>query len=363
MLNTRVNEGLDGVVVADTALSHVDGEAGRLVVRGRELPELVRDEGFEGTAALLWHGLLPGPDDRAAVAAALGRARVHAFAHVQRLQAASAGLSAVEALRAGLALLSEQDPMPPHLLVCGAMPVFLAASLRQAKGLAPVPPDATLGTAADLLRMLRGERAAAHFEAALDAYFTTVADHGFNASTFTARVIASTRAGMLWAVLGALCALRGPLHGGAPGPVLDMLDEIGGEAGIDGWLDRTLDSGQRLMGFGHRVYKVRDPRADVLKAVVGGLPRTAGRLAFAGEVERRVLAELARRKPGQRLHTNVEFHTALLLEALDLPRDSFTALFAVARAAGWCAHVAEQEKRGRIIRPQSNYVGPWPAPA
>ena len=147
----------------------------------------------------------------------------------------------------------------------------------------------------------------------------------------------------------------------ATGRRCGILHLTSGEAGIDTWLDQALDTGQRLMGFGHCVYKVRDPRADVLKSVVAGLPRTAGRLAFAGEVERRVLAELARRKPGQRLHTNVEFYTALLLEALDLPRDSFTALFAVARAAGWCAHVAEQEKRGRIIRPQSNYVGPWPA--
>lgn len=363
MLHTRVNDGLDGVVVADTAMSMVDGEAGRLVVRGYELRELVDRFGFEGSASLLWNGLLPGAGDRAAVAAGLGRARTHAFGLVPQLMAASGGLDPVEALRVGVSLLSEKDPMPHHFLVCGAMPVFLAASLRRLKGLSPVAPDPDLGTSADLLRMLHGGRAEPHFEAALEGYMTSVVDHGFNASTFTARVIASTRAGTLWGVLGALCALRGPLHGGAPGPILDMLDAIGSIERIDSWLDEALTTGTRLMGFGHRIYKVRDPRADVMKSIVAGLPRTAGRLAFATEVERRILAELARRKPGQRLHTNVEFHTALALEALSLPRESFTALFATARAVGWCAHIAEQETRGRIIRPQSNYVGPLPREA
>ncbi len=363
MPNVRVNEGLDGVVVADTVLSHVDGEAGRLVVRGRELPELVRSFGFEGTAALLWDGLFDGAETRQSVQADLGRARVHAFTLVPRLLLLLEGLSPVEALRVGLALLPESEPMPHHLMVSGALPVFLAAALRRADGRAPVAPDPALGTAADLLRMLHGERATRVFEQALDAYLTAIADHGFNASTFTTRVVASTRAGLSWAVLAALCALRGPLHGGAPGPVLDMLDEIGSEAGIDGWLDGAFDTQQRLMGFGHRVYKVRDPRADVLKQVTASLPQTAGRLAFASEVERRVLAELKRRKPGQRLHTNVEFYTALVLEALALPRESFTALFAVGRVVGWCAHVAEQERSGRIIRPQSNYTGPLPRQA
>jgi len=360
MLQTRVNEGLDGVVVADTAMSMVDGEEGRLVIRGFELPELVSRFGFEGAAALLWDGLLPEARDKAMVLAGLGRARVHAFRLVPGLLAVAGTLDPVEALRAGIALLSESEAMPHHILVCGAMPVFLAAALRHKRGLLPIAPDPALNTAQDLLRMMRGDRAAPDFEAALDAYLTTVIDHGFNASTFTSRVIASTRAGTLWGVLGALCALRGPLHGGAPGPIIDMLDEIGTLDNIDRWLDRELEAGTRLMGFGHRIYKVRDPRADILKAVVAGLPQTAGRLAFAGAVEKRILDLLAERKPGQRLHTNVEFYTALLLEALSMPRDSFTALFAVSRAAGWCAHIAEQEKGGRIIRPQSNYVGPMP---
>ena len=354
------NSGLDGVIAADTRLSLVDGEAGRLIVAGHELPELVRDFGFEGTTALLWDGLAPEGGDRAAVLSGLGKARAEAFARVPALLAATDGLTVVEALRVGLGLLPDEAPMPAHLMATGALPVFLAALLRRADDKAPIAPEPSLGTAADLLRMLRGERAPEAEERALDAYLTTIADHGFNASTFAARVIASTQAGLISAVLGGLCALKGPLHGGAPGPVLDMLDEIGSRANILPWLDRAVRDGERLMGFGHRIYKVRDPRADVLKAVVAGLSGRNERMLFAAEVEAGAVATLRRLKPNQRLDTNVEFYTALVLEAVGLPREAFTAVFAIGRAAGWCAHILEQEQTGRIIRPQSRYTGPMP---
>jgi citrate synthase len=186
------------------------------------------------------------------------------------------------------------------------------------------------------------------------------AEHEFNASTFTARVIAGTGADMYSALTGAIGALKGPKHGGAPGPVLDMLDEIGEVSRAEAWFDDAFAKGTTLMGFGHRIYKVRDPRADVLKAAVAKLPATAGRLAYASAVEQGAIAALRRHKPGRPLDTNVEYYTALLLEALEIPRSAFTALFAVGRTAGWCAHIFEQEKGGRIIRPQSNYVGPRP---
>jgi citrate synthase len=360
MLQTRVDSGLDGVIVADTVMSEVDGELGRLVVRGHALEELVATRGFEGTAALLWEGYAEGGGDADAVAKGLGDARVRAFADVPKLIAATRGLNPVEALRVGLGMLPDSDPMPHHYLVCGAMPVFLAALLNAAKDMAPIAPDPTLSTAQDLLRMIRGQRAGVAFENGLDTYLATVADHGFNASTFTARVVASTHAGLISAVLAGLCALKGPLHGGAPGPVLDMLDEIGEASRAEAWFDDAFAKGTTLMGFGHRIYKVRDPRADVLKDAVAKLPATAGRLAYAAEVEKGAIAALRRHKPGRRLDTNVEYYTALLLEALEIPREAFTALFGVARTAGWCAHVFEQVKGGRIIRPQSNYVGPRP---
>lgn len=358
MLQTRVNSGLDGVIVADTVMSEVDGEAGRLIVRGHAVEKLIKTRGFEGVAALLWEGYGQGGGDEAAISRGLATARVRAFAEVPKLLAASKGLNPVEALRVGLGMLAESEPMPHHYLVCGAMPVFLAALLRAAEARPALAPDPSLTTAQDLLRMTRGQRADAAFEKALDTYLATVADHGFNASTFTARVVASTQAGLISSVLAALCALKGPLHGGAPGPVLDMFDEIGTVERAGAWFDDAFAKGATLMGFGHRIYKVRDPRADVLKSTVATLPSTAGRLAFAVEIEKSAIAALRRHKPGRRLDINVEFYTALLLEALEVPRSAFTALFAVGRVAGWCAHIFEQEKGGRIIRPQSNYVGP-----
>jgi len=342
-------------------MSEVDGEEGRLVVRGHALPELVATRGFEGVAALLWADYAEGGGDTAAVTRGLAAARVRAFRDVPKLLAATEGLTPVEALRVGLGMLPDSDPLPHHYLVCGALPVFLAALLNRSKGTSALAPDPTLTTAQDLLRMIRGQRAGEVFEKGLDAYLATVADHGFNASTFTSRVVASTQAGLISSVLAALCALKGPLHGGAPGPVLDMLDDIGHAANAEAWFDDAFAKGTTLMGFGHRIYKVRDPRADVLMKTVATLPATAGRLAFATEVEKGAIAALRRHKPGRRLDTNVEYYTALLLEALDIPREAFTALFAVGRAAGWCAHVFEQEKGGRIIRPQSNYVGPRPS--
>jgi citrate synthase len=240
------------------------------------------------------------------------------------------------------------------------MPVFVAALARRRLGKAPVAPVGALGTAGDFLRMLRDAPAPEAHVRALDTYLVTVADHGLNASTFTARVIASTRAEMFSSVIGGLCALKGPLHGGAPGPVLDMLDAIATEDNIRPWLEATLARGERLMGFGHRVYRVRDPRADVLKTAAIALRGGKNRIRFAEAVEVVALELLARRNSARKLDTNVEFYTALVLEALDLPRESFTNVFALGRVGGWTAHVLEQEASGRLIRPQSRYVGPAP---
>jgi citrate synthase len=207
--------------------------------------------------------------------------------------------------------------------------------------------------------MLRGGMPAA----ALETYLLTAADHGLNASTFTARVVASTRAGIASAVTAALCALKGPLHGGAPGPVIDMLDEIGSPENAEAWLDEAVLRGDRLMGFGHRVYRVTDPRSDVVKRAVESLGRNSGRIRYAEHIEQAALAVLAKRKPARSLQTNLEFYTALLLEALEVPRDAFTGVFAVARVSGWIAHAHEQIATERLIRPQSRYVGDLPMAA
>ena len=354
--------GLDNVVAAETVLSHVDGIAGRLIVRGHELRELAGWR-FEAVLALLWRDLAPGNPDEARIAAELGAAREHAFALLGPLLPASDGLSSVEALRLLLSALADAEPGSHHVLAVAAVPVFAAAIARRRAGKPPLAPDAGLCHAADFLKMLHGAPASSEKVKALDTYLVTVADHGLNASTFAARVIASTRAGMFSSVIGALCALKGPLHGGAPGPVLDMLDAIGDERRIEAWLVEAIDRGERLMGFGHRIYRVRDPRADVLKQAVASLRDEGGRIAFAEAVEAQALKLLARKKPERRLDTNVEFYTALVLEAVGFDADAFTNVFAAGRMAGWTAHVLEQEKLGRLIRPQSRYTGPMPAAA
>jgi citrate synthase len=209
--------------------------------------------------------------------------------------------------------------------------------------------------------MMRGQAAAAEEARALDTYFTTVCENGLGNSSFAARVTVSTKASLASAVVSAYCAFTGALHGGAPGPVLDMLDDIEASGDIDGWLEKQLAAGGRLMGFGHRVFRIRDPRAEVLRAAIASLEANPGRLAFAREVETKALAALARCKPGRSLQTNIEMNAALLLEALGVPRDAFTQVFAVARSVGWLANAMEQQKTGRMIRPASRYIGPRPA--
>jgi citrate synthase len=275
--------------------------------------------------------------------------------------------SPIEAMRALTARLADGDDLPTALRLIAAPAVFTAAVTRAQNGQAPVAPDPLLGHAADILRMTRGVPATKAEADALDTYFVTVSDHGLNASTFAARVIASTRAGLTSAVLGGIGALKGPLHGGAPGPVIDMLDEIGEPAKARAWIEEALARGDRLMGFGHRVYRVRDPRADALKAAVRKLSSSSnsrpGRVEFAEAVEAAALAILRERKPDRALDTNVEFYTALLLEALAFPPSAFTCVFAMGRVAGWIAHAREQVAGGRLIRPQSRYVGPAPLEA
>jgi len=242
----------------------------------------------------------------------------------------------------------------------GAMPVVAAALVRRRRGQGAVEPNPDSGHAFDTLRMLRGVEPSEAEAAALDAYLVTVSDHGMNASTFAARVVASTAADLFAAVTAGYCALTGPLHGGAPEPVLEMLDAIGTRAQIKPWIDAALDRGERLMGFGHRIYRVRDPRADVLKSVIERLGANTTDLGFAAEVEAYARAALHERKPDRRLDTNVEFFTAILLDALLIPRQAFTPIFAVGRSAGWTAHAREQQRTGRLLRPSSLYTGEQP---
>jgi citrate synthase len=357
-LRERVHaDGLDQVIAAHTAISDVDGEHGRLVLAGRSLEELA-DVGFEAVVAALWRaGGVAGPTDAEALTVALGAARVRADAELWARREAWVHLpDPMAALRAAVAGLAEAEPVD----LVATVAVATAGWIRSRIDAPWVRPDPSAGHVADLLRLATG---AAPTTAAVDAlarYLVTVCDHGMNASTFAARVVTSTGSDAVSSVVAAIGALKGPLHGGAPGPVLDMLDAIAEPEAARAWLVAELATGRRIMGMGHRVYRVRDPRAAALESALAVLERHGAvgrRLALARAVEREATALLAARHPGRALRANVEFYTAVVLEAVGVPREAFACVFACGRVAGWLAHIAEQRASGRLIRPQSRYVG------
>jgi citrate synthase len=357
-----VRSGLEGVLAAETRLSRVEGSLGRLTIAGYPVQDLAPQVSFEALVQLLLHDHLP---DAAAVhsfRAAIGQERELDSVTLGLLQQAAARhAQPIDALRLGLAALClAGEPSLERLL--GALPSVVATYARRQAGLEPVPSDPSLGCAAHFLYQLRGTRAAAHEERALETYWNTVADHGLNASTFTARVIASTGSDLGSAVAGALGALKGPLHGGAPGPALAALLALRAQSGdlaahTRNWVEAELAAGRRILGFGHRVYRVRDPRADVLRHACARLLDGTDLLASAEVHEAAVLETLRREKPNREIATNVEFYTALLLHGLGFDPALFTCVFALGRVAGWVAHVAEQTAHGRLIRPDALYVG------
>jgi citrate synthase len=349
-----VQPGLEGVVVADTVLSHAEPERGMLWVRGRPLPQFAA-LGHEGTVALLWEGFAGADLTSARMQEVLGAARVRAFEQTNDWPALIAGRPLDEAIRIRLALLpdhSEPAAIPATLAVS------IAAALRSRNGAPVIAPDPSLPVAADFLRMLHGAAPDAAKTKTLDTYLAVMAESGMGPATFTARTVASTRASLTSAVLAAWCSFTGPLHGGAPGPTLDMLDAAAATDDLDLWIEQKLKAGERIAGFGHRVFRGNDPRAAALRAALQQLGSSGARLQFAAHLEERLAAVLARLKPGRRLPANVEIMAALLLDAVGIPRDAFTALFAIARSASWIAHALEQQKTGRMIRPASHYVGP-----
>jgi len=372
-MTSALVSGLDQVVAATTRLSHVDGERGELLIAGFPVEELAPHATFEQAAWLLWHGELPGAAALAALRADLAAARELPPATITLLRAAAeAGAAPMDALRMGVASLSLASPpseranaqaaaLASAVQLTGAFPALVAAHWRLRRGEEPLPNRPELSPAAAFLWLLEGEEPTPERVRALDTYLCTVVDHGLNASTFAARVVMSTGSDMVSAVTAAVGALKGPLHGGAPGPALDTVFEIGTAERAEPVLRAKLARGERLMGFGHRVYRVRDPRADVLGAAAERFYREGGDAslyALARHVEATALRLLREKKPDRRLDTNVEFYTALLLHGLGLPTDLFTPTFAIGRVAGWTAHCLEQLREGRLIRPQAEYVGP-----
>jgi len=364
--------GLDGVVAVRTQLSHVDGQRGALVIRGFPVDELAGTVTFEEAAYLLWNGRLPDSSEADALRREIAALRpIPQITMALVVEGAKRGVPAMDVLRMACSTMSldvrdanaiahDADVASAKMLVA-RFPTIVAAYVRVVAGDEPVAPRADLPLAANFLYMTTGSEPDPVAARALETYWVTVMDHGLNASTFTARVIASTRSDMVSAVTGAIGALKGPLHGGAPGPVLDMLLEIGTRENAERWVREELAAGRRIMGFGHRVYKVRDPRADVLAEAAERMYTRAGDMSLytlARSVEATALRLLEEYKPGRRLQTNVEFYTALLLHGLGLDVPLFTPTFAISRVSGWIAHALEQRRANRIIRPQSEYAGP-----
>ncbi|MFD3887594.1 citrate synthase/methylcitrate synthase [Streptomyces microflavus] len=376
---SAVPRGLAGVVVTDTALGDVRGREGFYHYRQYSAIELAQTRSFEDVWYLMFHGELPG---RAAVADFAARtadlrtlpAEVReALPAIARAGAVSGPLAG---LRTALSLLGASTGYRPvydldadrrradALAACAAVPTILTALQRLGQGLQPVEPREDLPYAANYLYMLTGSEPEPDRVRAVEQYLISTVDHGFNASTFTARVVASTGADLAACLVAAVGALSGPLHGGAPSRALDTLDAIGTPDRIDGWIREQVLSGRRIMGFGHPVYRTEDPRSRMLKSIAQSF---GGPLVdFAVEVEQQVEAILAELKPGRELHTNVEFYAGVVMELCGLPRAMFTPTFCAARVIGWSANILEQAEDPKIIRPAARYVGtppPQPVPA
>jgi citrate synthase len=357
--------GLENITVAETQLSYIDGQAGRLIYRGYNAVDLALNKPFLDVWHLLHFGEFPKDDSFARKTADLRASPVDvktlrdlAEGHgtfMSTLQAAIAAASATLGLTSWL----ERDPdeVEEEAIHMGAIvPTLICALWRMSQGLEPVDPDPNLDHAANYLWMMHGEKPTDDQVLAVNQYFILLAEHGMNASTFTARVIASTGADIGSAVVGACGALSGPLHGGAPSLVLDMLDEIGTAENAGPWIKDAIATGKRIMGFGHRVYKAEDPRAACFRDTSGQLG--SDRVTLAKAVEATTLEELRASKPGRALYTNVEFWSAVVLERAGIPRQLFTPTFAASRTIGWTAHIVEQVRDNRLIRPTSTYLGP-----
>jgi citrate synthase len=352
--------GLEGIVAGETALSYIDGATGKLLYRGYAIGEVVQAGSYAAVAELLWTGdwdpskrlpCQPVPD-----------------AVMTALRALPSGARPMDALRTAVSVWGSVTnpswpPTPDQARALTAFsPSALAAFARLRQGLEPVAPDPDLDLVAGFLYQLNGTPPDDPTARALDAYFVVGAEHGFNASTFTCRVITSTRSDLASAVAGAIGALKGPLHGGAPSEVVEQIHQVGKPELAEQWVRETLGRGERLMGFGHRVYRAYDPRAAALRQVAEGMEHRPEWLELAMAVEDVALRVLEEKYPDRPLKTNVEFYAAPVLMGVGLSPDLFPATFALARHAGWTAHAIEQAANNRLIRPDVRYVGEPPRP-
>ncbi|HEY8864935.1 MAG TPA: citrate/2-methylcitrate synthase [Candidatus Dormibacteraeota bacterium] len=355
--------GLEGIIAAQTEISMVDGANGRLVYQGYVIADLAEDMSFEEVAYLLWKGRLPTHAELDALSLELASSRALTQPATITLDALPKDTDPMDVLRSvvsvqGVEHKLEKPSVPLAIHATASFPTILAMFYRRQLGMEPVKPRADLGHAANYLYMLNGKESSPELVHALNTYLVLLADHGMNASTFTARVIASTDSDLASCLVGAIGALKGPAHGGAPSAVMDQLEKIGTADNAERWLRDARKQKVRFMGFGHRIYRTYDPRARILKEMCARLNPKFYELA--SKVEETALRILHEEHPERPQATNVEFYSAGVLQAIGLPKEFFPPTFAVSRVAGWSAHVLEQSANNRLIRPQSEYIGPEP---
>ena len=362
--SAEVHKGLEGVVAGDTSISQVDGKRCQLIYRGYDIDELIGKTTYEEVSYLLLKGTLPARPQLVEWTEQLEANRKVEPQVLSILEGLSAEVGPMAILRTTISALGLYDPKAEDnsldgmgrkaLRVMARTPTIVAAIGRMREGKPPVDPKPGLSHAADFLYMLHGTEPTEEEVRALDAYLILLADHGFNASTFTARTITGTKSDYYSAITGAIGSLKGPLHGAANRKAMEMLLEIGTPEQVEPYVQRTLAGHRRFMGFGHRVYKGEDPRAKHLKAMAKRLGEAKHEMVWFTISER--LREAVWK--AKELYVNVDFYSASLLHYLGIPTELFTTMFACARTAGWSAHVMEQASDNRLIRPLAHYIGP-----
>lgn len=366
---TTVSKGLEGVVIAESSLSFVDGQNGKLYYRGYDVPELAAKASFEEVAYLLWYGALPTRSELAWLKGQFASQRELSPEVMDIIRKMPSTALPMEVLRTAVSASSAYDPLSEDMSdeavnqkaisLTAKFSTILAAFHRLRQGLKPVSPDPSLDHAAGFLHMFSGEIPDDRKTRALDTYLVLLADHGFNASTFSARQATSTLTDTYSAITAAIGTLKGPLHGGAPVGVYRMLEEIGTPDKAEEWFNRKIESRERIMGIGHRVYKVVDPRATVLREHARELTLSTGNpmwYAISRKVELLALAHPFFQE--RQLYTNVDYFSVTVHASLGIPVDLMTPLFAMSRVSGWTAHIREQLRDNRLIRPRAQYVGP-----
>ncbi|MFD3448743.1 citrate synthase [Microbacteriaceae bacterium 4G12] len=358
----QMQKGLKGVVAAETAISFIDGNKGILIYRGYAAKDLALQFSFEEVAYLLWYGYLPNENERLMVTKALQAARNLPAYVYEVIDSLPTELNMMNRIVTAVSALGSNDfqgkpTIEQAIRLTAAVPVIVAALHRKDEGKERIEPSMTLNHVENYLYMLTGEVPSSVHAKALETYMILTMEHGMNASTFAARVISSTESDIVCAVSGAIGALKGPLHGGAPTGVIDMLNEIQTPDRAEAWLRYKLEHKERIMGFGHRVYKTRDPRAEALQAITTEIGQDDPWLNLAGYVETKAIQLLDEYKPGRKLYTNVEFYAAAVMRAVQMDPSLFTPTFTASRTVGWTAHIIEQLEDNTIFRPEAQYIG------